>query len=88
MPDIFRAMQGKSDTQILEELHYFVQAMWLKQGKQPVHSTRIAHFLAQRLPSDKIEKLMLVAERAGFLSKSPDKTDHWLPRPRHLHGVE
>jgi Protein of unknown function (DUF3987) len=87
MPDIFRAMLGKSDTQVMEELHYFISTEWMKE-KKGVRTTLIHHFLSQRVPSEKITNIMQTAEKSGMMMKSTDNVNLWLPKPKHLHGVE
>ncbi len=88
MPDIFRAMIGKSDTQIIEELHYFVLNIWTKNHRKPVSGESIWNFLSQRVPSDKVEKILMVAERANILQRVAGAGDLWLPKPKDQHGVE
>jgi hypothetical protein len=86
MPDIFRAMAGKNDRAVIEELHHFMTNMWkINQGK-PVHETRIFAFLTEHIPNEKIEKLVQVAVRGGFISRV-EGTDFYLPRPKHQHGT-
>lgn len=88
MPDIFREMIGKSDTQVIEEMHLFVTSIWAKSKAQPVRGDLIWAFLAQRVPSDKIEKILMVAERSNVICRIGGTADLWKPIPRHEHGVE
>lgn len=88
MPDIFRAMQGKSDSQVIEEMHYYVQAQWARDRKGTVSGDSIRRFLISRVPSDKIEGLIQVADRANIISRVAGTSDSWVPRPRHEHEVE
>lgn len=69
MPDIFRAMVGKSDSQVLEELYYYLLSLWRAAGGKPIHQQRLEQFLAARVPSEKIEKLIPVAERLGLMER-------------------
>ncbi len=87
MPDIFRAMVGKSDSQIIDELHYFVQTTWNRQKREPVQGALIREFLLKRAPHDKVESLLLAADRANIVARQAN-TDDWVPKPRHEHGVE
>lgn len=87
MPDVFREMLGKSDTQVIEETYYFVQALWAKDRQKPVQGELIRRFLLARAPHDKIESLMQSADRAGIIVRQAG-TDLWLPRPRQEHGME
>ena len=87
MPDIFRAMIGKSDSQIIEDLHYYVNMQWAVK-KEGVRNALVHMFLSQRVPSEKIHNIIMTAEKSGVIMKSPSNIDLWLPRPKHLHGVE
>ena len=88
MPDIFREMIGKSDSQVIDDLHFFVTALWAKSKQKPVNGEMIWEWLRQRVPSDKIEKILMVAERSNVLQRVPNSLDLWTPRPRHERGVE
>lgn len=87
MPDIFRAMIGKSDMQIIEELHYYLTTTWLKGKKEPIHERQLFGFLSQRVPSDKIEKIIQIAERSNVIQRMAG-TDTYKPVPKHDFGVE
>jgi hypothetical protein len=86
MPYVFREMAGKSDIQVLDELHYFVWQMWVK-NKKLVHQSYIYNFLSKTATSDKIPRLIEIAERSNRLIREPG-TDLYRPRPKHEHGVE
>lgn len=86
MPDIFRAMVGKSDSQIMEELHFFATSTWAK-DKKPLHERLLVSFLSQRVPSDKVDKILQVCERSNMLVRQGG-TETYTPRPRHEWGVE
>ena len=88
MPDIFREMAGKSDSQVIEELHFFMQRAWLANGRKPLRDAMLVGFLAQRLPSEKIEKVLAIAERAGVIARVAGTADQYVPRPRTEHGIE
>ena len=88
MPDIFRDMIGKSDWQIIEEMHYFVTALYLKNKSKPVDGGLIYQFLAQRVPSDKPAKIMELAERSNVLARVAGTENMWIPRPRHMQTPE
>lgn len=86
MPDIFREMVGKSDVQVIDELHYYCWQIWIKE-KKPVHVSRMIHFLQHRIPSDKILRVIDVAEKANILEKMAG-SESYKPRPKHEHGME
>lgn len=87
MPDVFRAMLGKSDMSILEELHYFLMDLWRKQKKAPIAKSSIYHFLSSRATSDRIDRLVYIAESSNIIVRVAG-TETWLPRAKNLHGVE
>jgi len=88
MPDIFREMIGKSDTQVLEEMHYFVTAVWAKEKTRQVLGETIRRFLLQRVPHEKVETLIMAAERANIIARVAGTQDSWVPRPKYEHGME
>ncbi len=88
MPDVFREMIGKSDTQVIDELHYFLSAEMSRQGGS-VGTATLWEFLRQRVPSEKIEKILLSAERAGIIARAATGVELWTARPLHgPRGVE
>lgn len=88
MPDIFREMVGRSDVQVIEEMHLFVQALWAKDSRKPVQGDLIWRFLAQRVPSERVGRVLEVAERANIIARVAGTMDSWVPRPRPEHGME
>lgn len=86
MPDIFREMVHRSDTQVLQELHFFMWKEHIK-TKKPLHEARLFNFLAQRVPSDKITRLIEVAERSNMLARSAG-TSTYTPRPQTDWGLD
>jgi len=86
MPDIFRAMTGKSDSQILEELHYFIIAKYREKSK-PIESKDIYEFLSFRATTDKIQNLIMTAEKTQRMIRVGNG-ETWMPRPKFVHGVE
>lgn len=81
MPDVFREMLGKSDTQIIDELHYMVTMAYAK-TKKAVNTAMLWEFLRQRVPSEKIEKILITAERSGALVHPAGALDLWVPKTR------
>lgn len=90
MPDIFREMIGKSDNQVLEELHHYLTKLWLKQKQQGhITSEKIFDFLAQRVPSEKVQSLFLLANQTGMIARVAGAQDLYVPRSRdEIRGVE
>lgn len=87
MPDIFRAMVGKSDSAIIEELHVAVTSAWAKNHAAPVSNSFIWKFLHERVPGDKIQRIIEAAEKSNVIARVGG-TDNWVPRPKHEHGVD
>ena len=86
MPDVFRHMVGKSDSQTIQELHFFLFREYAK-NKKALHESVIYHFLAQHAPSDKISKIIEIAERSNIIVRQAG-TQFFIPRPKNEHGVE
>lgn len=83
MPDIFRAMGQKSDSQLIQDLHLEVYQIWAtvaRDKRKPVSNERVMEFLATRLPSERIEKVLFIAESIGALKRAGNGSD-WIPRP-------
>lgn len=68
MPDVFRHMAGKSDGQVIQEMHFFLWRLWA-QEKKPIHESRIINFLSNRVPSDKILRIIEMAEKMEIITK-------------------
>lgn len=82
MPDIFRAMVGKSDAQVMEELYFYAMSSWKLSGaKTPVTGQQLKMFLAQRVPSEKVPRILELAEGTGLLERFAG-TENYKPRPR------
>lgn len=89
MPDVFREMTQKSDAQVVGELHYFMWQRWgllPKDKRKPMPETVIYEFLRHRVPSEKIGKLLEVAEKSGIIVRLAGTTT-WYPRPLNEHGA-
>jgi hypothetical protein len=93
MPDLFREMKGKSDSQLLEALHRYCINSYVKH-KEGVPESMLFSFLGEHAPVEKIGQLMYQAERSHMLAKRlvPDGKDStrtlWVPRPKFQHDVE
>lgn len=86
MPDIFRDMVGKSDGQVIQELHLFLWKLWAKDRK-PIHEARLFDFLRSRVPSEKVQKIIEIAERSDIIVRQAGSS-LYTPRPKHEHGME
>ena len=82
MPDIFRAMVGKSDFQVIEELHIFLVAKWQATGGKSVSKALLMAFLASMVPGNKALEIMMQAEQAGHIRRDPTRIDFFFPAPK------
>jgi hypothetical protein len=80
MPDIFREMRGRNDYEIMEECHRFVMLSFTKNKRKPVPEGLIVGFLGQRLPSEKVERVLGVMERSNMIVRVAG-TNAWEPKP-------
>lgn len=88
MPDVFREMAGKSDTAIIDELQ-FMLTEYKKKFRKAATTDVVWDFLRQRVPSEKIEKIMLTAQRSGIVFNPGDAIDLWEAKAiRNPRGVE
>lgn len=85
MPDVFRAMLGKSDKDSIDELHLWAQGVYIRQ-KSPIPGSLLRQFLIDRVPHDKIESILTLADRAGIITRDL-MTDNWTPKPRYDKGL-
>lgn len=82
MPDIFRAMLGRSDKDVIDELHSFALAEYFRARNKPLDGQLLRRFLIPRVPHDKVESLMLTADRAGLVQRVAGTEDLWVPKGR------
>ena len=82
MPDIFRAMGQKSDSQVIADMHFHIYRIWSSVSldkRKPINVQVIYEFLHSRVPSDKIARLIDVAEKTGYIKKGP-YPDEYIPQ--------
>lgn len=87
LPDIFRAMKGKSDAQVIEELYNYILGIYKQTGEKPVNQSKLYLFLSQSVPSEKIKGLLEIAERSNVIVRVAG-TENYRPSPRHEFKVE
>lgn len=88
MPDVFREMAGKSDAAIVDELHFMMVGYQNKYNKA-LTSDLVWDFLRQRVPSEKIEKILMTAERSKIIFHPGDAADLWQAKAlKNVRGVE
>lgn len=66
MPEIFKDMSGASDTQIIQDMHYFVWEIYSR-TQAPVHRSRIEQFLSARTPAYNVQHIMKLCENTKVL---------------------
>jgi Protein of unknown function (DUF3987) len=88
MPDIFRDMAGKSDKQVMDDLHDFMWRMYAR-DKKPIHISRIVGFLGGKVPADKVMRVVDLCERSEVIQRDAGTTDLYRPCAHdHLPGVD
>lgn len=87
MPDIFRDMVLKSDYQTIQELHFHVWQIY-SGTKAPVHDEHLYSFLSNRVPSEKITKIIETAERSGIINRIAGESRLYIPKPLTTYGIE
>ena len=66
MPDIFKDMSGASDSQIIQDMHYYVYEIHTRE-KKPIHRSRVEMFLQARTPAYNVEHIIKLCVRAKIL---------------------
>lgn len=85
MPDMFRAMSAKSDSQIITDMHHWMYTTWgnMKQDEKSkgVHERRIYLYLQDRVPNEKIGPLIKTMESSGRMRNNVMSKGFWIPSP-------
>jgi hypothetical protein len=85
MPMVFAEMNQRSDGQLIAELHYYMWRLYAEK-KEPIHEQKIFWYLQKRTMSERIPKVIEIAERSGIISHMAG-TALYVPRPKNLHGA-
>ena len=75
-------MMAKSDSELIQELHFSVWRLWATVApdkRKPIAEEAIYAFLSHRIPSERIAKIIEVAEKSGVLIHNAG--GGWTPRP-------
>lgn len=67
MPEVFKDMGGKSDGQIIQDLHYHVQQTYLQNGKKPLHRSQLDAWLMIRTPAYNVENVITLCVSSRVL---------------------
>lgn len=84
MPDIFKDMAVSSDSSVIADLHHFLWSAWIKEKQKPIPQQRLYHFLSSKLPSEKVQKVLDIAERSNIIKQVG--LGLYVPSPKHEHG--
>lgn len=68
MPDIFNDMTLKSDSEIIKDLHFWMFKEFTK-TKKAIHSSRIYQYLSEKVPSEKVPRIIEIAERSHTINR-------------------
>jgi hypothetical protein len=82
MPDIFRAMVGRSDRDVIDELHMYATKEYGRGRMKPIAGDQLRRFLLERVPHDKVDSLLMSCERAGIIMMDAAGGDRWVPQPK------
>lgn len=75
MPEIFKDMSGKSDRDVIQDLHGYVWQLYMLPGadglpaKKPIHLSRLHAFLQNRTPAYNIPHLIKTCVAGGVLKE-------------------
>lgn len=67
MPDIFRDMAGKSDKQVMDDLYDYLWRFYVRSHQQPVHESRLYHFLSNKVPGEKVQRVLDLCVKTGLV---------------------
>lgn len=88
MPDVFRAMKLPSDELVLENLHQVIQREYVRTGKKPVPVQAIINWLSHTVTAERVFRMIDLAFATGAIEPHNGDKEFWIPRPKHLRGVE
>ncbi len=83
MPDVFRAMAQKSDSQLLQDCHHWLYVRYSRVdvGKRvSIPETEIGTWLENKVPHEKIPSLISALEKTGRIRPGGFKGT-WIPNP-------
>lgn len=87
MPDVFRAMQGKNDWAIVEELYHWAVAAHRKSGKA-IPGGRFIEFIGERATVERVEKILAMAVRTRAIECVDQGADLWKPLAKQFRSQE
>jgi hypothetical protein len=85
MPDIFREMVHRSDAQVIQDLHFFMWQIYAVK-KVPMHQGLLIHFLQNKVPTEKVMRVLDIAEKANIIARIAGTENMYIPRAQHEFG--
>jgi hypothetical protein len=80
MPGAFRAMNSKTDAQLLDEMHTFCWREYGLARHQPLNYSILYRFLAERVPADRVPRIIDIAKKGRLIADLG--MDMFRPMPR------
>lgn len=89
MPDIFRDMNGKSDKVIIDDLYDYLWRLYSRETPpKPIHESKILEYLKNKVPGDKVVRMMELCERAGIIERDAGTKFYRPGRGDQVRGIE
>ena len=83
MPNVFRSMTAKSDSQTINDLHYHFWQKYAsvkREDRKPVLTSELHTWLYDRVESHRIQSIINTAEKIGAIKRG-FTPDEWEPQP-------
>lgn len=86
LEQIFKALGARGDGQVIEEAYHFLYRIYMS-TKEPIQEHRLIGYLAERVPSYSVSRIVEVMERSGQIEKRLTKmgVPAWVPVAKQLH---
>lgn len=84
MPDIFYSMAQKSDSQLIDDMHFYIYQLWAanpREKRPDVDEEVLYKFLSEKVPSERVQRIIDQAEKMGVIRQGY-LPGSWTPRPR------
>lgn len=82
MPNVFLSMTAPSDSKVMDDLHHYVYTEYSKVERDkrlPVPKDHVLSFLSKRVTSEKVDRILLLAEQTGQIRSTGFG---WIPNPK------
>lgn len=81
MENIFLEMLGKSDHDVIRDLHSYAWRAYLSRSSKPLHKSFMLSFLQARTPIYKVEKIWDMCLKSNLFANVAGKDDYYIPLP-------